>query len=110
MKRDDRIYVASEGNQYNCFQLRTTIADAVVYRCKSRTDDRLIDVGRWGWVENRLYSLKEKEGKVSLDKLGRWVGMVGGLGWTGGKGDEGVQGLQQPPLSMACTVARKPTR
>jgi len=47
---------------------------------------------------------------VSLDKLGRWVGMVGGLGWTGGKGDEGVQGLQQPPLSMACTVARKPTR
>ncbi len=47
---------------------------------------------------------------MSLDKLGRWVGMVGGLGWTGGKGDEGVQGLQQPPLSMACTVAPKPTR
>jgi len=54
--------------------------------------------------------VRKKEGKVSLDKLGRWVGMVAGLGWTGGKGDEGVQGLQQPPLSMACTVAPKPTR
>jgi len=47
---------------------------------------------------------------MSLDKLGSLVGKVGGPGVGRGTGDEGVQGLQQPPLSMACTVAPIPTR